>query len=193
MEPVIAERFFFERWGRMKWLVCACPIRIGISWLVVHLVPGGHCLLPTKPNAVGDLSVAHQHERLTPSLKSAPGLKRTARLLGTTTDSPVLGFLALRGGRWLDVNDPKPRISIRAPLAKAMVNALTMASTLACASRTCSCAKRSASSSTNCDRFMERIVGFSVSFFRNRSCPEAQDYLDAKSDGNAVCLRLRWY
>jgi hypothetical protein len=59
---------------------------------------------------------------LTRSRSSFPGLKWGTYLAGTITALPVLGLRPFRGGRWLRLKLPNPRISARPPSASVLAN-----------------------------------------------------------------------
>ena len=66
---------------------------------------------------------------VTLSRNSLPALKRGTLFAGTRTIAPVLGLRPSRGGLWFRLKLPKPRISIRSPLASALLSASSVALT----------------------------------------------------------------
>ena len=78
----------------------------------------------------------------TRAFNALPALNCRTNFSGTTTFSPVFGFLAVRGGRWFISKLPKPRISIRCPLAKLEIIASNIALMAISASFAVSCGER---------------------------------------------------
>ena len=87
----------------------------------------------------------------TRSRNSLPGLKCGTNFSGTSTFSPDFGLRPTRDGRRLRPKLPKPRISMRWPLAKASDIASSIVFTAKSASLRTSCGNRVASWATNSD------------------------------------------
>src|SRR5713226_1008718 len=85
-------------------------------------------------------------EPFTRSFSSLLGLKKGIFLAGTSTRSPVLGFLPTRGLRWRVRKLPKPRISILSPARSERTTLSKMVSTITSLSLRVSSAKRETSS-----------------------------------------------
>src|ERR1700730_5930498 len=83
---------------------------------------------------------------LTRSFNSLLGLKNGIFLAGTSTRSPVLGFLPTRGLRWRVRKLPKPRISILSPARSERTTLSKMVSTITSLSLRVNSARRETSS-----------------------------------------------
>src|SRR5712671_7951713 len=83
---------------------------------------------------------------LTRSFNSLLGLKNGIFFAGTSTRSPVLGFLPTRGLRWRVRKLPKPRISILSPARNERTTLSKMVSTITSLSLRVSSARRETSS-----------------------------------------------
>ena len=102
--------------------------------------------------------------RSTRSRNSLPGLKCGTNFSGTSTFSPDFGLRPTRDGRRLRPKLPKPRISMRWPLASASDIASSIVFTAKSASLRTSCGNRVASWATNSDlvilqQYLLRLTG----------------------------------
>src|SRR5690606_25457722 len=78
-------------------------------------------LQTTQSSMIGCPTIASTRSR-----NCLPGLKCGTRFSGTITLSPDFGLRPMRGGRLLSAKLPKPRISMRWPVARAFVIASRM-------------------------------------------------------------------